>query len=94
MIDSPVLSVRIPLPWRPLVAGHEEVTASGDNVGEILESVCHEYPAIRLKLFGLDGQVQSGFVIFLGARNVRELAGLETAIGLEEVMTLVVTGEA
>lgn len=93
MIDSPVLSVRIPLAWRPLVAGREEVTASGDNVGEILESVCHEYPALHARLFGGDGQLQPGFVIFLGARNVRELAGLETPIGLEEVMTLVVTGE-
>ncbi len=94
MIDSPVLSVRIPLPWRPLVAGREEVTASGDDVGEILESVCHEYPAIRPKLFGLGGELQSGFVIFLGDRNVRELAGLDTPIGLEEVMTLVITGDA
>lgn len=93
MIDSPVLSVRIPLPWRPLVAGREEVTASGDTVGEILESVCREYPALQGKLFDVDRRLLPGFVIFLGARNIRELEGPDTPIGLEEVMSIVVTGE-
>ena len=93
MIDSPVLSVRIPLAWRHLVAGHEEVTASGDNVGELLEAVCHEYPSMKAKLFASDGNLQPGFVVFLGARNIRELEGLNTPIGLEEVLTIIVTGE-
>lgn len=93
MIDSPVVSVHIPLPFRGLVGGHDEVTASGDTVGEILEAVGHEYPAIRSRLMSDDGLLKSGVAVFLGARSIRDLQGLETPIDLEEVVSIVPTGE-
>lgn len=68
------------------------MTASGDTVGEILEAVAHEHPAIRSFLLAADGGLQSGVAVFLGARSIRDLQGLQTPIELEEVISLVPTG--
>ena len=37
--ELPVVTVHIPPLLRPLAGGNEEVTASGDTVGEVLEAV-------------------------------------------------------
>lgn len=92
MIDAPVVSVHIPLAFRCDAGGHEEVTASGDTVGEVLESVVHEFPAIRARLFAEDGGLQPGVAVFLGPRSIREMQGLLTPVELEEVLTLVSVG--
>lgn len=91
MFDSPVVSVHIPPTLRSLAGGHDEITASGDTVGELLEAVVHEYPDIRSSLIASDGQLQPGLVVFLGGRSVRELQGLSTPVDQEEVLSIVAT---
>lgn len=91
MFDSPVVSVHIPPVLRSLAGGHDEITASGDTVGELLEAVAHEYPGIRSSLIAGDGQLQSGLVMFLGGRSVRELQGLDTPVDQEEVLSIIAT---
>lgn len=89
MIDAPVVSVHIPHPLRALAGGHDEVTASGDTVGEVLDAVVHEYPGMRSALLDGSGRLAPGLVVFLGGRSVRELEGLATPVGLEEVLSIV-----
>lgn len=91
MFDSPVVSVHIPPVLRSLAGGHDEITASGDTVGELLEAVGHEYPGIRSSLIAGDGQLQPGLVVFLGGRSVRELQGLNTPVEQEEVLSIIAT---
>lgn len=90
--ESPVVTVHIPPELRHYVADHDEIMASGDTVGEILEAVSHEYPGIRGFLVGHDGGLPSGLAVYLGATSVRELQGLATPVGQEELVTLVPTG--
>ena len=92
MFDSPVVSVHIPLVLRTLAGGHDEITASGETVGEVLDAVGHEYPAIRPFLMSSAGELQPGMAIFLGPRSIRELQGLATEIQLEEVLSIVPVG--
>lgn len=92
MFDSPVVSVHIPLVLRSFAGGHDEITASGDTVGEVLDALGHEYPAIRSYLMSPDGDLQSGVAVFLGARSIREMQGLATPIELEEVLSIVPIG--
>ena len=92
MFDSPVVSVHIPLALRAFAAGHDAVTASGDTVGEVLDAVGHEFPAIRSYLMSPDGDLQPGVAIFLGPRSIRELQGLKTPIELEETLSIVPVG--
>ncbi len=89
MFDTPVVSVHIPLVLRPYAGGHEEITASGDSVHQVLDALIHEHPAIRDCLVAPDGALLPGIAIFLGPRSIREMQGLSTPIGLEEVMSIV-----
>lgn len=91
MFDSPVVSVHIPPSLRPLAGGHDEITASGDTVGEVLDALGHEYPAIRPALIGADGSLAPGLAVYLGGRSVRDLQGLTTPVELEEVLSIVTT---
>jgi hypothetical protein len=88
MIDSPVVSVHIPVAFRAYAGGHEEVLASGETVAELLESVCHEYPAICSHLLTSDGKVQPKLDLYLGGQSVSDLA---TAVDMEEVLSIVPT---
>lgn len=89
MFESPVVSVHIPAALRPYAGGYDEITASGDTVGEVLDAVGHEYPAIRAHLIGPQGGLQPGVAVFLGGRSVGDLAGLATPIELEELISIV-----
>jgi hypothetical protein len=92
MFDSPVVSVHIPLALRGFSGGHDEITASGDTVGEVLAAVGHEFPAIRDYLIAPGGDLLPGVAVFLGPRSISELQGLATPIELEEVLSIVPTG--
>ena len=91
--ESPVVTVHIPEILRSYVGGHEEVMASGDTVGEILQAIGHEYPAFHASLMRNDGSLVPGLAIYLGACSVRELQGLATPVALEELVSIVPVGE-
>ncbi|NTV69518.1 MAG: MoaD/ThiS family protein [Azonexaceae bacterium] len=92
MFDSPVVSVHIPQALRSFAGGQHEIMASGDTVGEVLEAVGHEYPAIRSHLMSSEGELQSGVAVFLGPRSIREMQGLATPIELAETLSIVPIG--
>ena len=92
MFDSPVVSIHIPQALRGFAGGHHEITASGDTVGDVIDALGHEYPAIRSYLISTSGQLQPGGAVFLGPRSVRELQGLATPIDQEEVVSIVPIG--
>jgi molybdopterin converting factor small subunit len=68
MFDSPVVSIHIPQALRGFAGGHHEITASGDTVGDVIDALGHEYPAIRSYLISTSGQLQPGVAVFLGPR--------------------------
>ncbi len=88
MIDSPVVYVRIPPAFQGYAGGHSEITASGDTVTELLESVCHEYPAICSHLMTQDGKLDSKFDLYLGGQSI---ADIDTPIDMQEVLSIVHT---
>jgi molybdopterin converting factor small subunit len=92
MFDSPVVSVHIPPALRSFVGGRNEITASGDTVGEVLDAVGHEYPAILSHLMSPEGELQAGMAVFLGPRSIREMQGLATPVELAETLSIVPIG--
>jgi sulfur-carrier protein len=89
MIESPVVSIHIPLPLRALADGHDEVTASGDTVGDALHALEHEYPGLAGKIMRSNGQLQPSVDVYLGAMSIRALDGVATPIAGEEVISIV-----
>lgn len=92
MFDSPVVSIHLSPGLRSYAGGHDEITVSGDTVGELLEALGHEYPVIRSRLTSGNGELLPGLAIFLGGRSLHDLQGLETPVGLEEVVSIVSAG--
>ncbi len=91
--ELPVVTVHIPPALRHYTAGHEEVTASGETVGEVFAAIGHEYPDFRRCLMYQDGTLRPGLAIYLGPKSIRELQGLATPVNLEELVSIVPTGE-
>lgn len=89
MIDSPVVSIHIPLPLRALADGHEEVTVSGDTVGEALHALEHAYPGLTGKVLSASGHLEPSVDVYLGPTSIRALNGAETPITTEETVSIV-----
>lgn len=89
MFDSPVVTVRIPASLRLYTAGRSEITASGETVAEILDSVGHECPSIRSHLFSSDGGLASDFVFYVGGISAAEMQGMLTPVTGDESLSIV-----
>jgi molybdopterin converting factor small subunit len=74
-------TVRIPPVLRPSVGGEREVSASGSDVGEVLEALATDHPETRGQLFGEGGELNRYVNVYLNDEDVRVLDGLGTGVG-------------
>jgi sulfur-carrier protein len=81
-------TVRIPPVLRPSVGGEKELSASGDNVGEILRSVADEHPMTREQLFSGDGELNRYVNVYLNDEDVRVLDGLDTPVSESDMLVI------
>ena len=65
--ESPVVTVHVPPALRSCVRGHQEVVASGETVGEIVEAVGRVYPLFIACLANADGRLRPDIAVYLGA---------------------------
>lgn len=89
MSDYPVVSVRIPPILRALAEGHEEIMASGETVGEVLEALGRAYPALGESLHCADGRLADGFAVYLGGAVLHGRESLAMPVDQEEVLSIV-----
>ncbi len=89
MIEAPVVSIHLPPALRTLAGGHEEVTASGETVGDALLALEHAYPALTGRILHGSGQLHPSVDVYLGAVSIRAREGIATPIGGEEVISVV-----
>lgn len=72
--------LRIPTPLRPYTQGLKQITVEGQTVGEALQSLAREFPAIEPHLFDESGELRAYVNIFLNDEDVRTLQGPATPI--------------
>ncbi len=89
MSDYPVVSVHIPPILRPLAGGRDELMASGETIGEVLEAVGHAYPALGESLFCADGSLADGFAVYFGGTVLHGRESLAMPVAQEEVVSIV-----
>lgn len=88
MIEAPVVSIHIPASLRGYTDGAEEVTVSGETVGEALVALGHEHPAILERL--MDGSSLRPYMnVYLHGANILTLEGLDTPVAAEDVLTII-----
>jgi MoaD family protein len=81
-------TIKIPPVLRASVGGEREVSAEGDNVGELLRSLVEAHPATATQLFDGEGQLNRYVNVYLNDEDVRVLDGLETAVGEGDVLVI------
>ena len=89
MSEYPVVSVRIPPILRPLAEGRDEIMASGETVGEVLEAVGHACPALGESLFCADGSLADGLAVYIGGAVLLGRESLKMPVDREEVLSIV-----
>ena len=82
-------SLRIPSPLRSYTGGQSEVSLTGGTVGELMQDLITQYPAIQPHLFNGEGRLRPFVNLFLGEDNVKDLNGLETTLTQEDRLLLI-----
>jgi len=73
-------TVRIPTPLRKLTQGSDEVTAAGNNVGEIIADLEKRFPGIKERICDESGAVRRFVNIFVKDEDIRFLQNLDTPV--------------
>ena len=73
-------TLRIPTPLRSYTSGRSEVTVGGSNVGDALNDLTAQYPALKPHLFNEGGELRPFVNLFLGESNIKDLQGAATPI--------------
>ncbi|HEV3094624.1 MAG TPA: ubiquitin-like small modifier protein 1 [Solirubrobacteraceae bacterium] len=73
-------TIKIPPVLRASVGGEREVSASGENVGEVLRGLVDTHPATASQIFAEDGELNRYVNVYLNDEDVRVLDGLDTAV--------------
>ena len=81
-------TVKIPPVLRASTGGEKEVSAEGQNVGEVLRALAGEHPDTQRQIFADDGALNRYVNVYLNDEDVRVLNGLDTPV--KEADTLVI----
>jgi molybdopterin converting factor small subunit len=73
-------TLKIPTPLRPYAEGRTEVAVAGSNVGEALDDLVGQFPALKKHLFNDANELRHFVNLFLGDEDVRHLQGVETPL--------------
>jgi sulfur-carrier protein len=80
--------VRIPTPLRPHAGGHDRVEAAGGTVGEVLDQLGSQYPAVRERLF--EGSELRRFVnVYVNNEDIRYLEDLATPVAPGDEVSII-----
>ena len=80
--------VRIPTPLRPHAGGVDRLDAAGSTVGEILDQLTAQHPALRERLF--DGDELRRFVnVYVNNEDIRYLEDLATPVAANDEVSII-----
>ncbi|MFN8123340.1 MAG: MoaD/ThiS family protein [Thermoleophilia bacterium] len=81
-------TVRIPPVLRPAVGGARELSVEGGTVGEVLEAIYAEHPAVRQQLVTDDGELHRFVNLYVNDEDVRMLEWLDTPVGERDTVLI------
>ncbi len=81
-------TIRIPPVLRAAVGGEREVSADGENVGDVLRALTQAHPDTSAQIFGSDGELNRYVNVYLNDEDVRVLDGLTTGVGGSDVLVI------
>jgi sulfur-carrier protein len=80
-------TVKIPPVLRASVGGDKELSADGDNVGDVLRALVDAHPQTEAQLFS-NGELNRYVNVYLNDEDVRVLDGLDTPVGDADTLVI------
>ncbi len=81
--------VRVPTILRTYTAGESEVTADGDTLSGVLESLDSSYPGIKARIVDEQGALRRFVNVYVGNDDVRFLDGLDTPVAADAQISVI-----
>ena len=75
-----MITIRIPTPLRQYAEGEKEVEVQGETIGEALNDLAEQYPAMKDHLYDEGGALRPYVNVFINQEDARQLQGAETPI--------------
>ncbi|RCK76902.1 MAG: hypothetical protein ANABAC_3327 [Anaerolineae bacterium] len=82
-------TIRIPTPLRPYTNGRSDLTVSGGTIGQVLDNLVQQYPALRAHIFNENGELRPFVNLFIGEDNINDLQGTHTPVKEEDRILLI-----
>ncbi|MFZ5911073.1 MAG: MoaD/ThiS family protein [Chloroflexota bacterium] len=82
-------TLKLPTPYRYYTAGQTEVPVRGADVGAAMRDLVAQFPALEPHLYNGDGQLRAFVNLFVGQDNIRDLQGLDTPLGEDDLLRLI-----
>lgn len=82
-------TIRIPAPLRVATDGAAEVVVEAPDVRGALTALEARHPRVGDRLWDHQGRLHRFVNVFVGEEDVRDLQGLDTAVGEHDVVTIV-----
>jgi MoaD family protein len=83
-----VPEVNLPNLLRQHAGGRKSVKVEGDTIGEVLEALQREYPAMSGQLVTPDGQLHRFVNVYLNDDDVRYMDKLETKVQADDNISI------
>lgn len=80
--------VRIPTPLRPHAGGLDRVEAQGSTVGEVLNQLGQQFPALAARLFEA-GELRRFVNVYVNNEDIRYLEDLATPVGPADEVSII-----
>ena len=82
------VEIRLPTVLRPAAGGQASVRIDGGTVGDVLENLRAEYPAVDGQLLTADGSLHRFVNIYVNDDDVRYLEQLDTKVADGDVISI------
>ena len=80
-------TIRLAPVLRPSAGGSKQVSAEGNNLGEVLDDLFSHFPALKEQIQP-DGNLSRFINVYVNDQDVRYLQGLETNVGPTDTVIL------
>lgn len=81
--------IALPTPLRPFADKQSEVEVDGGTVGELLDGLTGQFPALQNHLFAEDGRLRSFVNIYVNDEDIRYLQRKDTAVKNGDLISII-----
>jgi molybdopterin converting factor small subunit len=83
------VTIKLPTPLRRHAGQVKTAQVAPGTIQAALDELCGTYPDMRGAIFGADGQIKPFVRVFVGAKDIADLSGPQTAVADGDVISIV-----